>query len=160
MKNMNLALSVGVLAGLWVFLAVTVGTIAGVTIYPWGVFMTWALFFAAGANNEAAVKVATTAVWGPILGWLCIYLGVTILGQWLLVPVGLGIAVFILAVSIVIMMTDIPFFSFGPGAFVGWAVFFATNNDFVGSVVILLIGVGLGWLSVNIPGWLTTKVAA
>ncbi len=160
MKNMKLALSVGILAGLWVCFAVTVPTFGGVTIYSWVVFITWALFFAAGANNTAAIKVATTAIWGPILGWICVYLGATILGPITGVAVGLGIIVAICAWTVVIMMTDIPFFSFGPGAFACWAVFFATGNDFVGSVVILLVGVCLGWISVKIPSLFTKKEVA
>lgn len=160
MKNMKLALSVGILAGLWVFFSVTVGKIGGLTIYPWVVFITWPLFFAAGANNEAAIKVATAAVWGPIFGWLCVFIGIKTLGPLIGVPVALGLMVGILAIAIVIMMTDIPFFSFGPGAFCCWATFFATNFDFVGSVVVLLIGVGLGWLSVNILNLFTKKASS
>lgn len=160
MKNIKLALTVGILAGVWVFFSLSVGSIGGVTLFAWPVFITWALFFAAGANNQAAVKVATTAIWGPIFGWLCVYIGATTLGPIISVPAGLGLVVFVLATAIVIMMTDIPFFSFGPGAFACWAVFFATNFDFVGSVVILLVGVVLGLLSVNIPKLFTSKPAA
>jgi len=160
MKDIKLALSVGILAGLWVFFSLSVGSIGGVTLHAWPVFITWALFFAAGANNQAAIKVATTAIWGPIFGWLCVYFGATILGPIIGAPVGLGLLVFVLAAAIVIMMTDIPFFSFGPGAFACWAVFFATNFDFVGSVVILLVGVFLGLLSVNLPKLFTSKPAS
>lgn len=160
MKNMKLALSVGILAGLWVFFSLTVGSIGGITLYPWVVFITWGLFFTAGADNKAAVKVATTAVWGPIFGWICVFVGATTLGPIIGVPVGLGILVAICAWAIVIMMTDIPIFSFGPGAFAGWAVFFATGNDFVGSVIILLVGVCLGWISVKIPSMFSKKEAA
>ena len=91
MKDIKLALSVGILAGLWVFFSLSVGSIGGVTLHAWPVFITWGLFFAAGANNQAAVKVATTAIWGPIFGWLCVYFGATILGPINRCPCGIGI---------------------------------------------------------------------
>lgn len=163
MKSWRLALSVGILAAVYVFSSISIGTLSvgpiSITLHAWTVFITWALFFAAGANNEAALKVATTAVWGPVWGYAVVFLGATTLGPVIGVPLGLGVAVFIFAAAIVIMMTDIPFFSFGPGAFAGWAVFFGTTNDLWGSIVTLLIGVGLGMLSVRLPN-LFEQVAA
>jgi hypothetical protein len=150
MKNIKMAIVVGLLAGGWAFVALTVGEFAGVTLHAWPVFLAWALFFAAGADNNAAIKVATSSVWGIVWGYLSVYVGMTLLGGTLGVPAGIGLAVAVLAALIVIMMTDIKFLSFGPGAFATWAVYFGTNFDFVGSIAMLMVGVILGVVSVKL----------
>ena len=150
MKNLKMAIVVGILAGAWAFFALEVGEIAGVTLHAWPVFLAWALFFAAGANDEAAVKVATTSVWGMTWGWLSVTIGMDLLGETLGVPLGIGLAVMVLAALIVIMMTDIKFLSFGPGAFATWAVYFGTGFDFIGGLAMLFVGVILGVVSVKL----------
>ena len=150
MKNIKMAIVVGVLAGAWTFVALTVGEFAGVTLHAWPVFLAWALFFAAGADNNAAIKVATSSVWGIVWGFLSVYIGMELLGPTLGVPAGIGLAVAVLAALIVILMTDVKFLSFGPGAFATWAVYFGTNFDFVGSIAMLMVGVILGLVSVKL----------
>jgi hypothetical protein len=119
MKNLKMAIVVGLLAGGWAFVALTVGEFAGVTLHAWPVF-------------------------------LSVYVGMTLLGGTLGVPAGIGLAVAVLAALIVILMTDVKFLSFGPGAFATWAVYFGTNFDFVGSIAMLMVGVILGVVSVKL----------
>ena len=157
MKNIKLAVVVGILAGGWAYAALSIGSIGAITLYPWPVFLSWALFFAAGANLEAVKKVSISQVWGIAWGWLSVTIGIDLLGDTLGVPLGIGLAVLILAAAIVIMMTDIPLLSFGPGAFAAWAVFFGTGFDTVSALLMLLVGVLFGYLSVTITGMLSKE---
>jgi hypothetical protein len=157
MKNIKLAIVVGLLAGGWAYFALTVGKIGDITLYAWPVFLSWALFFAAGANLEAVKKVSISQVWGIAWGWLSVTIGIEVLGGTLGVPLGVGLAVMVLAALIVILMTDVKFLSFGPGAFAAWAVFFGTGFDTVSALLMLLVGVLFGYLSVTITGMISKK---
>ena len=61
-----LSLSIGVLAGVAVFLAV--GPLAGVFLI-WGATISWAAYFALGGNNEAAKNTAICSIFGVVMAW-------------------------------------------------------------------------------------------
>lgn len=150
-KNMPLAISIGLLAGSWAFFALTFPEIGDITIYSWPAFITWALFFCSGANNEGALKTTVSTVWGLLWGVASSYLGASLLGPIVGAPLGLAIAICFLAGAIIIMMNEIPILSFGAGAFPAWASYFGTNLDLVGTALALFIGIILGMVSVRLP---------
>ena len=61
-----LSLSIGVLAGVAVFLAV--GPLAGVFLI-WVATISWAAYFALGGNDEAAKNTAICSVFGVVMAW-------------------------------------------------------------------------------------------
>jgi len=61
-----LSLSIGVLAGVAVFLAV--GPLAGVFLI-WAATISWAAYFALGGNDEAAKNTAICSVFGVVMAW-------------------------------------------------------------------------------------------
>jgi len=61
-----LSLSIGVLAGAAVFLAV--GPLAGVFLI-WAATISWAAYFALGGNDEAAKNMGVCGVFGVVMAW-------------------------------------------------------------------------------------------
>jgi len=61
-----LSVSIGVLAGFAVFLAV--GPLAGV-FFIWALTIAWAAYFALGGDDEAAKNVAICSVFGVVMAW-------------------------------------------------------------------------------------------
>lgn len=156
-KNMPLAVSIGLLAGSWAFLSLSFPKVGNIAVYTWPAFITWALFFCSGANNEGALKTTVATVWGLLWGVASSYIGATLLGPIVGAPLGLGIAICFLAGAVIIMMNEIPLLSFGAGTFPVWASYFGTNLDLVGTALPLFVGIALGMISVRLPLLFTTS---
>lgn len=139
MGPLPLALSIGILAGIWTYLSGLLG------LLTWPAFVGWALFFAAGGDKNAIIKAGAPITSGVILGYLSIlaapYLGSTL---------GLAIAVTIIAI-IMVMLSPIGIFVFVPAQFAACASFFGTGAKFIPAIVPLLLGVAFGYLSAIIP---------
>jgi hypothetical protein len=155
-QNVPLSLSVGILATLWTYASVTLG-------WPtWAAFISWAFFFVAGADAKAIIKAGFPILVGVLFGYACLY-GLK-LGEGGIGVLGVSIAVGVAAFLLVLLMNWEPL-ALASAAFGGFAVFFAFTFGYSGgnifalsnvgySLLTLFIGLGLGYLSVSIPGWI------
>ncbi len=136
---MAVGLSVGILAGLWTAVSVSLGlvTFAG--------FLSWANFYASGGKvnglKTSLILNFSGVVWGYLIVQLAGILGPVIGGT-----VGLGLAVALGAAGMC-WQAKISWLGFIPGAFIGCSAFFAANFDFTGAVIGLVCGAVLGYLS-------------
>lgn len=136
MKNLlGIGISIGVLAGLWTFASAELGLIT------WVAFAAWALFFAAGANATAYRTTLAATLSGVFWAYL-VSLVLQVAGG----NVVLAVAVGVIALAMC-LQAAVPLLGFIPGAFVGAAVLFGTTFDVVGTVLALVLGASLGWLS-------------
>ena len=146
MKNVPLALSVGGLAIVWTYAAITLGLPA------WAGFVSWAFFFVAGGDGKAIMKAWVPLMAGVFFGYVSLYGGT---------PIGISVAVGVSA-AILVLLTAIPAFALAPAAFGAFAVFFAyafgfsNNNPFdfnnvVQVVIALTCGVAVGYVSTALP---------
>ena len=143
MKLFGLALSIAVLAGIWTFVSPLIA------ILTWPAFVGWAFFFVAGGDASAIYKAGAPLISGVILG----YLGVLASANFGMI--GLAIAVAVIA-FIMVMMANINLFGVIPAQFAACASFFGVG-DFVGTLIPLIIGVLLGYVSAMLPKWFDTK---
>lgn len=133
-----ISLVVGVLAALWTVSAISLGflTFAG--------FMAWSTFFASGGKKEGLKTTLVTNLSGVLWGIIILELSK------LFVPLGLlpswGLAVFIGAAAMC-LQSKISLFAYIPGTFIGCATFFGANFDIQGTIIGLIIGAVLGYIS-------------
>lgn len=136
---MAVGISVGILAGLWTAVSVSLGlvTFAG--------FLSWASFYASGGKvnglKTSLILNFSGVVWGYLIVQLAGLLGPVVGGT-----VGLGLAVALGAAGMC-WQAKISWLGFIPGAFIGCSAFFAANFDFMGAVIGLVCGAVLGYLS-------------
>lgn len=145
MKLFGLALSIAVLAGVWTFVSPLIA------VLTWPAFVGWAFFFVAGGDAKAIYKAGAPLISGVILGWLGV-LASSNLGM-----IGLAIAVAVIA-FIMVMMANVDLFSVIPAQFAACASFFGVG-DFTATLIPLVIGVLLGYISAMLPKWFDTKKA-
>ena len=136
MKNyVGVGLSIGTLAALWTQVSVWTGLIT------WVGFVAWATYFAAGAGATGLSRGLLANLSGVVYGWLAVgFLGVATF------PGALAVGVGVIALFMCLQAGFGPL-SFIPGAFVGAASFVGTEFAFWPTVIALVIGAGLGWLS-------------
>jgi len=132
---LGVGISVGVLAGLWTQVSIEL------TLVTWVAFVAWATFFAAGGGREGFTKGLAANLSGVAWAWVAsqVLEQATFTGA---VALAVTVLAFVLCVQ-----AALPLLSFIPGAFVGTAVFFGTSFDLAGTVLALVVGAGLGWLS-------------
>jgi hypothetical protein len=132
-------ISVGILAGLWTAVSSALGliTFAG--------FLSWASFYASGGKLKGLKTSLILNFSGVVWGFIIVKLA-GVLGPIAGTTVGLGIAVAIGAAGMC-WQAHISWLGFIPGAFIGCSTFFAANFDFTGSVIGLVCGAVLGYLS-------------
>lgn len=134
-QYLGVGIAVGVLAGIWTQVSLSLGLIT------WVAFIAWACFFAAGGGFEGFRKGLAANLSGVVWGWV-----VSILATTLTFSGSLAVLVAVIAFILCIQAGWAPL-SFIPGAFAGTAVFFGTAFAFWQTVAALVIGAGLGWLS-------------
>lgn len=144
-----IGLSVGVLAGLWTALSIMGGLVT------YAAFFAWASFFAAGGGVKGLRDSLVSNFVGVVYGFLMVK------GSLLFAPmvgdaVGLGISLGILAMFIC-WQAKFSLLGFIPGAFIGCATYFATGGSFLASVIGLVFGAVLGYLSERGGNLLTKK---
>lgn len=158
-KFFPVALMIGVIGGVVVYLS----ALAGQT-YPWAgavwlIFVTWALYFIAGARVSRLHKCFFATTGGIIAGWITLavlaYVS-SIVGATL----GLPVTVFFVATTIVLLeLTD--WFELAPAYFFSYAAYFAfVFGGFGGSAstamqgfyvwVMLVVGLFVGWLTATL----------
>ncbi|GIL36589.1 MULTISPECIES: DUF1097 domain-containing protein [Phycicoccus] len=131
----GVAVSIGVLAGIWTQVSVELGLVT------WIAFVVWAGFYAAGGNRDGFVRILASALSGVVYGWLAVWFaGVATF------PGALAVAVAVIAAA---MCLQAGWFvlSFIPGAFFGAASYFGNGASFWSTVVAVVVGAVLGWAS-------------
>lgn len=148
MKSLlGIAISVGVLAGVWTYASVELALIT------WVAFIAWACFFAAGGGTQGLVKGLAANLAGVFWGYL-ISLGLeTVSGSTLALALMVTVVGFVLCVEAAWSPL-----SFIPGGFAGTAVFFGTSFDLVGTVVALVAGALLGWVSERLASVIQARI--
>jgi len=138
-----LALSIGALVAVWVF--VSVGQPA-LGFSPWIGFVAWAAFFAAGGGKGGFGKALGAGVAGILLTAATLF-AVNALGGGLVWLIGL---VAVLA-FVLVAMADLPALSYTPAAFLGAAAFFGSGGKVDESVFFVaitwLVGLAFGYAS-------------
>lgn len=136
MKNfLGVGISVGLLAGLWTQVSIELALIT------WVAFVAWACYFAAGGGRSGFVHGLAASVAGALWGYAAslVLERATFTG---------AVALAVTAVAFILcLQAAVDLLSFIPGAFAGTAVFFGTSFDLTGTLVALVLGACLGWLS-------------
>ena len=147
---MSLALSIGVLIGLWFKFGGAIGAFA----VPAGI-VAWACFYAAGGKTAGLQKTIASNVSGVFWVWLAM----TLMGMMQmssLAAVFVGVVAFILVIQ-----SKVAALSFIPGAFCGAAVTaWAAPGDFKGYLMVavaLIAGAVLGYVSEMGAGMIAKK---
>ena len=132
---LGIGIAVGVLAGIWTQVSIEL------TLITWVAFVSWATFFAAGGGREGFTKGLAANLSGVAWAYLA-----SLFLERATFNGAVAIAVTVLGL-VLCLQAAVPVLSFIPGAFVGTAVFFGTSFDLLGTVLALVIGACLGWVS-------------
>ena len=148
-----LALSIGILIAGWTYLAL------GVAALPvWAGIVAWGCFFAAGGKTTGLTKTIASNLSGVLWAFVALYLWNRMGGGVPLLSLLVGIAAFIMVVQ-----AKIPALSFIPGSFLGAAtavsVVVGANGTYTNTVIALVAGAVLGYLSEMLAGVIGPKSA-
>lgn len=141
-----LGISIGVLAGLFTWVAGSITAIGSLTapLVVWVGFAAWAVFYAAGGRTAGLVSTLGSTLSGLVWGWLILKatLGISAAGS----PAVLGLMVALGAFAMCVQAGVKPL-AFIPGAFIGAACFFGNGGLFWATAISLVGGALLAWLS-------------
>lgn len=139
MKNyIGVAVSIGVLAGIWTALSTN---ITSITLITWVGFAAWACYFAAGGGVTGLRNGLASNLSGVVYGWLVFEFisHVAFKGN-------LAIAVGVIAAAMC-LQAAVSAMSFIPGAFIGAAAYFGTQFAFWPTVLAIVVGALFGFAS-------------
>jgi hypothetical protein len=142
-----LALSVGLLAGIWAFVSPSLG------VLTWPAFIGWAFFFVAGGEIKTIPKAALPLASGVLLAWVAVLAG-SQMGS-----AGIPVAVAIVA-AVMVLMGNYALFAVIPAQFVGAAVFFGAGADLLATLISLAAGILIGIVSVTLPALVPGRAKA
>ena len=149
-----LGLSIGILIAGWTYVALGPGALP-----VWAGIVAWGSFFAAGGKTEGLTKTIASNLSGVLWAFLALTAAQRFGGG---VPV-LSILVGIAALFMV-LQAKIPTLSFIPGAFLGAAtavsVVVGANGSWTKTIVALVAGAVLGYLSELLAGAMSKPKAA
>ncbi len=149
-----LGLAIGVLIAGWTYVAL------GVAALPvWAGIIAWGCFFAAGGKTDGLMKTLASNLSGVLWAALALYVW-NAAGQGIpLLSLLVGVAAFIM-----VMQAKIPALSFIPGAFLGAAtavgVVVGAGGTYLNTIIALVAGAVLGYLSEMLAGALGKKQVA
>lgn len=149
-----LALSIGLLIAAWTYAAL------GPAALPvWAGIVAWGTFFAAGGKTTGLVKTVAANLSGVFWAFVALTLSAQLGGGTPMLAVLVGLAAFAM-----VLQAKIPALSFIPGAFLGAAtavsVVVGANGTYVKTIVALLVGAVLGYLSELLASKLTRRPQA
>jgi hypothetical protein len=127
-------ITVGILAGAWVYVSVPLG------ISAFAGFLGWSSYFAAGGGKNGAFKALCSSASGVFWGVAFVVLSPC-------VPPQYGVVIIAILAAIMCWQAKFPPLSFIPGTFIGNACFYANGNDWKGAAAGLLCGTSLGLAS-------------
>jgi hypothetical protein len=144
-----LALSIGVLIAGWTYVALGPGALP-----VWAGIVAWGCFFAAGGKTEGLMKTIASNLSGVFWAFLALTAWNKFGGGLPVLSVLVGLA----AVGMV-LQAKIRTLAFIPGAFLGAAttvsVVVGANGTYVKTMIALVVGAVLGYLSEMLAGALT-----
>lgn len=149
-----LGLAIGILIAGWTYLAI------GVAALPvWAGIVAWGTFFAAGGKTEGLMKTIASNLSGVFWAWLALYVW-NMAGQGVpLLSLLVGLAAFAM-----VLQAKVPALSFIPGAFLGAAtavsVVVGANGTWLNTIIALIAGAVLGYVSEMLAGALSSRRAA
>lgn len=148
-----LALSIGILIAGWTYLAL------GVAALPvWAGIVAWGSFFAAGGKTTGLAKTIASNLSGVLWAFVALYLWNRFGGGVPMLSLLVGLAAFIM-----VLQAKIPALSFIPGSFLGAAtavsVVVGANGTYTNTIIALVAGALLGYLSEMLAGALGPKSA-
>ena len=149
-----LGLAIGILIAGWTYVAV------GVAALPvWAGIVAWGCFFAAGGKTEGLMKTIASNLSGVLWAFLALYVWNS---------AGQGVSLLSLLVGIaafgMVLQAKLPALGFIPGAFLGAAtavsVVVGASGTWVSTIIALVAGAVLGYLSEMLAGAMGTKRVA
>jgi hypothetical protein len=149
-----LGLAIGILIAGWTYVAL------GVAALPvWAGIVAWGCFFAAGGKTEGLVKTIASNLSGVLWAFIALTLWNRLGGGVPLLSLLVGVAAFCM-----VLQAKIPALSFIPGAFLGAAtavsVVVGANGTWMNTIIALVVGAVLGYLSEMLAGMIGAKKAA
>jgi uncharacterized protein DUF1097 len=148
-----LALSIGILIAVWTYVALAVAALP-----VWAGIVAWGCFFAAGGKTTGLTKTIASNLSGVIWAFVALYAAKTFGGGTPVLSVLVG-----LAALFMVLQAKVPTLSFIPGAFLGAAtavsVAVGANmpHPWVKTIIALVAGAVLGYLSEQLAGAMTRK---
>jgi hypothetical protein len=118
-----LSLSIGVLGGIWAFLAL--GPLTGFVLV-WAGFIAWGCFFHSGANNTALVKTIVGNAYGALVAWVALLIIAnvslpTLGAAWPAIVVGVTVFLLVIVASID-LLSVVPANVYGYAALVAYSL--------------------------------------
>lgn len=136
-KNLGISISVGLLTGLWVFIA------EKLDIPAWPGFIGWSLFFFTGANFDACKKTLPCIILGSLLAYITVYVQTAFNTS--------GITAALIAMVLGFTMTiSQSFYAFAAVSvtFVSCNIYFASGS-LIYSILVTSVGLILGMASIK-----------
>ena len=140
-----LGISIGVLAGLFTWFALSVTALGGwqAPFVVWIGFASWAVFYAAGGRAAGLTKTLASTLTGLAWGWLILWAATQVsAGSAAVLGLFVAVAAFAMCVQAVL-----PPLAFIPGAFIGAAAYFGNQGIFWATLVSLVAGALLAYVS-------------
>lgn len=140
-----LGISIGVLAGLFTWFALSVTALGSWTapFVVWIGFAAWAVFYAAGGGVPGLLKTLGSTLSGLAWGWLILWAATQVSAGSAAV---LGLFVALAAFGMCVQAAWAPL-AFIPGAFIGAAAYFGNGGIFWATLVSLVAGALLAFAS-------------
>jgi hypothetical protein len=157
-----LAISIGVLGGIATFVLLSP---IGLGLQIWAAFIAWATFYHCGGKEAGLVKTLTHTIFGAIMAYVALLLVTQVpIGNAIGVPLWAGIAVLVTVFILVYAakqetLSDIPASVYGYAAAAGLALAgnklgavtsVSLDNPFINTVLSLIVGAVLGYVSQKI----------
>jgi hypothetical protein len=146
-----LAISIGILIAGWTYVAL------GPAALPvWAGIVAWGCFFAAGGKTNGLTKTIASNLSGVLWAFLALQAAKSFGGGLPVLSVCVG-----LAALFMVLQSKLPLLSFIPGAFLGAAtavsVVVGANGTWTRTIIALIAGALLGYLSELLAGFMTRR---
>lgn len=157
-KYLGMSLSIGLVAGIWFYVASAFG------LQPWPAYIGWSIFFWEGADFRAVKRAFPAIVLGAVLGYITlegILLGVG--GSPLMVAIIAACMVALLAFTMAIAQV-FPIFTVASATFIGASHYFGLTGyldktpAFLHAAFVTSIGLILGMFSIAIGGFINKNI--
>jgi hypothetical protein len=143
-----LGISIGVLIAGWTYVALGPGALP-----VWAGIVAWGCFFAAGGKTTGLLKTIASNLSGVLWAWLALQVAAALGGGIPALSAAVGVAALFM-----VLQAKISTLSFIPGAFLGAAtavsVVVGANGTWPKTIIALVIGALLGYLSEMLAGML------
>jgi hypothetical protein len=148
-----LGISIGVLIAGWTYVALGPGALP-----VWAGIVAWGCFFAAGGKTTGLTKTIASNLSGVLWAFLALQAATRLGGGTAVLSACVGVAALIM-----VLQAKLPALSFIPGAFLGAAtavsVVVGANGTWTKTIIALVAGAVLGYVSEMVAGMLTAKKA-